>query len=138
MMNGTGFVFSFLHISRATGATISTVATLSTKADITPENNAIATAAQRTLGTLSIIRSASSSGILLSMNRATIPIVPAIIRITLKSIVPRTFSSGSIPETIKTSPDARAMYGLYLLNTSISIYVTAKRTIAHIILAVPL
>ena len=105
MIKGTGLVFSFLQISSATGAIISTVATLSTKAEITPANNAMEMAAHWTLGTFSMIRSANSSGILLSMNSATIPIVPAIIKITLKSMVPKTLAGGSMPERIKINPD---------------------------------
>ena len=45
MIKGTGLVLSFLQISRAMGATISTVATLSTKAEMMPANRARATAA---------------------------------------------------------------------------------------------
>ena len=45
MRMGMGLVFSFLQISKATGATISTVATLSTKAEITPANRDRHTAA---------------------------------------------------------------------------------------------
>ena len=86
MMKGTGFVLSFLQISSAMGATISTVATLSTNAEITPANSASATAAICTLGTFSMIRSASSAGILLSMKSLTSPMVPAIIIRTLKSM----------------------------------------------------
>ena len=89
MMKGTGLVLSFLQISSATGAIISTVATLSTKAEITPAKSDRQTAAQRTLGTFSITRSASKEGILLSMNRATKPMVPAIISSTLKSMEAR-------------------------------------------------
>ena len=109
MMKGTGLVFSFLQICMATGATISTVATLSTKAEMTPENRDSATAAHMTLGTLSIIRSASSSGILLSINRATRPMVPAIISRTLKSMAPKISFTGSIPVTMKMKAEPKAM-----------------------------
>ena len=68
MMKGTGLVLSFLQISMAMGAIIRTVATLSTKAEITPANRARATAAIWTLGTFSMMRSDSRAGILLSMN----------------------------------------------------------------------
>ena len=44
-LKGTGLVFSFLQISIATGAIISTVATLSTKAEMIPANKLSATAA---------------------------------------------------------------------------------------------
>ena len=43
-------MFNFFESVSATGATISTVATLSTKADIIPANSAMATAAHLTLG----------------------------------------------------------------------------------------
>ena len=71
--------------------------------------SASATAAHFTLGTFSIIRSASNSGILLSINSATMPIVPAIISKTLKSIAPRILPTGSIPVITKISADPRAM-----------------------------
>ena len=50
-----------------------------------------------------------SEGILLSMNRETRPMVPAIIRSTLKSNSPITLPRGSMPVTIKITPDASAM-----------------------------
>ena len=43
------------------------------------------------------------------MKSATKPMVPAIIKRTLKSIVPRTFSMGKIPIKINTIPDAMAI-----------------------------
>ena len=134
IINGTGFVFNFLQISRATGAIINTVATLSTNAEITPANKAIATAAHLTLGTFSIIRSASNSGILLSINNATIPIVPAIINRTLKSITPIIFSKDNIPLITNIPAAPRAIKGLYLLNTSIKTYAIAKIAIAPYII----
>ena len=134
IIKGTGFVFNFLQISRATGATISTVATLSTNAEIIPAKSAMATAAHLTFGTFSIIKSASNSGILLSMNRATIPIVPAIISKTLKSIAPTILPSGNIPVTIKIKAEPSAIYGLNLLKISIKIYAIAKIAIAPYII----
>ena len=109
MMKGTGFVLSFLQISSATGAIISTVATLSMKAEIIPANRAIATAAARMLLTRSITRSARRAGILLSMKSATRPIVPAIIRITFRSMEGSTFPRGSMPVAMKTSAEPSAM-----------------------------
>ena len=120
MMKGTGLVLSFLQISIAIGATINTVATLSTKAEITPANSASATAAIWTLGTFSIIMSARRAGILLSINSCTSPIVPAIISSTLKSIAPMIWSKGSIPVRMKTTAEASAIYGRYLLKVNIS------------------
>ena len=91
------------------GATMSTVATLSTKAEMIPANRASATAAIWILGTFSMIRSASRAGIRLSMKSWTRPMVPAIISRTLKSMAPMIWFRGSIPVTMKISAEARAM-----------------------------
>ena len=72
---------------KATGATIKTVATLSTNADTIPANNAKEIMAHFTFGVFSIIMSANLEGILDSMKRDTTPIVPAIIKITFQSTV---------------------------------------------------
>ena len=48
---GTGEIFNLREMARPTGATISTVATLSTKALITPANSASTVTAHLTLGT---------------------------------------------------------------------------------------
>ena len=86
---GTGEIPSFLAMARPTGATISTVATLSTKALITPANRASAVTAHITLGTRFSSSSASRVGIRLSMKRLTSPMVAPIISSTLKSTAPR-------------------------------------------------
>ena len=109
IIKGTGLVFSFLQISMATGAIIRTVATLSTKAEIMPANRDSETAAHWTLGTLFIIISARRSGIRLSMNSCTRPMVPPIISKTLKSREPMIWETGSIPERMKIAPEARAI-----------------------------
>ena len=83
MSTGTGEIFSFRDMATPTGATISTVATLSTKALITPANTARAVTAHMTLGVFVIIISARRAGILLSINRLTRPMVAAIIISTL-------------------------------------------------------
>ena len=80
---GTGDIFSLREMARPTGATISTVATLSTNALMMPANSASAVTAHFTLGTLLINISASRAGILLWINSVTVPIVPAIINSTL-------------------------------------------------------
>ena len=80
---GTGDIFSFLDMASPTGATIRTVATLSTKALIIPANNARTVTAHFTFGTLDINISARRAGILLSINSVTIPMVPPIIKRTL-------------------------------------------------------
>ena len=85
----TGEIFSFLHRARATGATINTVATLSTKAEMSPENRDSITISHLTLWMWETRRSLMRWGILDSMNRNTVPMVPAIIRITFQSICPR-------------------------------------------------
>jgi len=88
VIKGTGFVRNLRQSSSATGATMRTVATLSTNAEITPANSAMHTAVICTVGTLSIKRSAKREGMRLSINSATRPMVPAIMRSTLKSILP--------------------------------------------------
>ena len=97
MMKGTGLVFSLRQTATATGATIRTVATLSTNAEISPANRLRHTAAHRTLGTRFMIWSARRSGIRLSMNSCTMPMVPPIISSTLKSRLPGSSETGSIP-----------------------------------------
>ena len=89
MMAGTGEMCSFLHRASATGATISTVATLSTKAEITPANRDSTTTSHLTLWIWETRMSLIRWGILDSMNRNTVPMVPVIIRITFQSICPR-------------------------------------------------
>ncbi len=90
MMLGTGETFNFFAMVKATGATMSTVATLSIKAEIMPANRDKAMIAHLTLGVLRIIKSASRAGILDSINKETIPIVPAIIMMTFQSTAKNT------------------------------------------------
>ena len=85
MRTGTGESRSFRAMARPTGATISTVATLSTKALMTPAKRASIQTAHFTLGTWTMSCSARRAGILLAMKRDTVPMVPAIIISTLKS-----------------------------------------------------
>ena len=59
-----------------------------------PENRDKATMAQRTVGVFSRIMSASKAGMRDSMNKETIPMVPAIIKITFQSIKPNTICRG--------------------------------------------
>ena len=65
----TGDILSFLDIVSATGATIRTVATLSTKADITPAKSESAIIAHLTLGIFAIMISARSAGIFDSIKK---------------------------------------------------------------------
>ena len=77
-----------------------------------------------------MMMSARRLGILLWMNNSTKPIVPPIIKSTLKSISPKNLSKGKIPAIININAVPRAMYGRYLPKTSIPTYITAKRIIA--------
>ena len=88
MMTGIGEIPSLLHIARPIGATMRTVATLSTKADMTPAKSVSMATAHMVFGTCFIIISDIRRGILLSMNRVTVPMVPAIMSRTLKSMAP--------------------------------------------------
>ena len=90
MIDGTGLIFSFLAIVRAIGATIRTVATLSTKAEMSPAKTASEMTAHLTFGVFWMILSAIRAGIFDSMKSETSPIVPKIIRITFHSIEAKT------------------------------------------------
>ncbi len=101
-----------MEICKATGATISTVATLSMKAEIIPENNARAIIAHFTFGVFSIRMSANLEGILASIKRDTTPMVPAIIKITFQSMAANTSILGKIPanpSTTKITADPSAI-----------------------------
>ncbi|OQA24852.1 MAG: hypothetical protein BWY58_01569 [Chloroflexi bacterium ADurb.Bin344] len=63
MMIGTGEIFNRFATVNAIGATIKTVATLSTKAEMIPANKAKLTMTHLTSGILSKITSAIFSGI---------------------------------------------------------------------------
>ena len=76
---GTGEIFSFLQMAMPTGATISTVATLSINAEINPENRDIRMMSHMTVLALSISTSAIRLGIFDSIKKCTSTIVPAII-----------------------------------------------------------
>jgi hypothetical protein len=105
----TGDILSFFAISKATGATIKTVATLSTNAEIMPANNDNDIIAHLTFGIFSRMISASNAGIFDSMNNDTIPIVPAIIKITFQSTVENTLFIGNIPVNTKIKADNSAI-----------------------------
>ena len=108
MSSATGDRFSFFAMASATGAIIRTVATLSTNADTTPANTDSATATHMTLGVFCSRRSAMRSGILDSINSATVPIVPASIRRTFQSMAVKTEDSGIAPETTKMTAEMSA------------------------------
>ena len=86
MIIPTGEMSSFFAMASPTGAIISTVATLSTKADTAPENRDMITTTHITLGECCSSTSAMRLGILDSINSATVPMVPASIISTLKSM----------------------------------------------------
>ena len=81
---GTGEIFVFFAISKAIGATIKTVATLSTKAETIPANAANRIMAHLVEETLLIIQSANNAGIPDSINSDTTIIVPAMIMNTFQ------------------------------------------------------
>ena len=83
---GTGEIRRRLQMASATGATMSTVATLSTKAEMIPAKRDSATTIQRTECTREMIMSLKRPGIFDSMKRNTVPMVPAIIIMTFQSI----------------------------------------------------
>ena len=83
MITGTGEIFSLRAMARPTGATMSTVATLSTNALMTPAKSASTHTAHWAFGTRTISCSARRAGIRLRMNSDTIPMVPDIISSTL-------------------------------------------------------
>ena len=80
---GTGEIFSLREMARPTGATISSVATLSTKALTTPAKRLSAVTAHMTFGTFCIISSARRAGMRLSINSVTVHMVAEIISSTL-------------------------------------------------------
>ena len=69
MMEGTGEMFRRLQMARATGAIISTVATLSTKAEIRPAKRERARTIHLTELTRAMMKSLSCIGMRESMNR---------------------------------------------------------------------
>ena len=93
----------------ATGATISTVATLSTKAEMIAANTDRLMMAHLTLGTRLMMRSARRAGMRDSMNSATVPMVPAIIMITFQSTAEKTSPGGMMPSATKSAAEPSAM-----------------------------
>ena len=69
MMAGTGEIFRRLQMARATGAIISTVATLSTKAEISPAKSERARTIHLTELTRAMMKSLSCIGMRESMKR---------------------------------------------------------------------
>ena len=126
MSTGTGDSFSRRAMASPTGATISTVATLSTKALMNPASKASTDTAHRTSGTWAMSSSASRAGILLWIKRKTVPIIPAIISRTLKSTARA--ASASVKSYTPSFPNSRnapappsATQGRYCCTASIKI-----------------
>ena len=113
MSIATGEMPSFFAIARPTGAIMSTVATLSTNAETTPANSDIATTTHITFGVFLRISSAMRLGIWDWMNSETVPIVPASIRRTLKSIASASPLRGTRPLRRKSAPLVSATQGRY-------------------------
>ena len=124
--SGTGLVPSRVAIASATGATISTVATLSTNAEIKPANTDSATATHMMFGVLRSRRSAIRSGIFEAMNSETVPIVPASIIRMFQSICVSASETGSAPEIIMIAADASATRYRHFGSAIMATYVAAK------------
>ena len=118
---GTGDIFSFLDIAIATGAIISTVATLSIKALTIADVTASKTFIHLTLGDIFIIKSDILLGILLSINKLTVPIVPRIINSTLKSILGIISLTGNKPNIINKKALTKLTICLWSEKTKINI-----------------
>ena len=80
---GTGEILSLREMARPTGATIKSVATLSTNALTTPAKRLSTVTAHMTFGTLTIIISARRAGMRLSMKSVTVHMVAEIMSSTL-------------------------------------------------------
>ena len=104
MIMATGLMFSFLHTASPTGATMSTVATLSIKAEMRPAKRDMLIVTHMTLGHLSSRISAIKLGILEAIKKSTRIIVPVIIRRTFQLITERRLEKGRIPAIRKISP----------------------------------
>ena len=78
-----------------------------------PANRAREIIVHLTLGILLMIKSANNDGIFDSINNETIPIVPAIIIMTFKSIALIASLNGR-PIMINMIAEAKAIYALYL------------------------
>ena len=133
MITGMGLVLIFLATARPTGATISTVATLSTKAEIRPLNRLRATMAHLTLGVIFSSPSAMRAGILLWMNSSTVAMVPASIMRTFQLMAPAALFRGRMPTARKTAAAARAMIHRFSEKISSSTYMLANRISASTI-----
>ena len=112
---GTGDILVFLAMSKAIGATINTVATLSTNAETIPANAANKMMAHLVDDTLLIIQSANKAGIPDSINSETTTMVPAMIINTFQFIAEEKTLLSSVKPISKNTPAmAMAIYALKL------------------------
>ena len=126
MITGMGLVLICFATARPTGATISTVATLSTKAEISPENRLSATMAQRTSGTIFKRPSAIRWGMPLWMNSSTTTMVPVSIISTFQLMAATAPPMGSMPMTMNTAAALSAMIHRCSENFSSMTYIAAN------------
>ena len=112
----TGEIFNCFATARPMGAIISTVATLSIKAEMKPENREMKTTAHMVLGAMRRSFSAMTSGILEAMKKYTVPMVPKSIISTFQLMAeaasPREantpLSEVTQPQTRKNTAEAAA------------------------------
>ena len=112
---------------------MSTVATLSTNAEIRPENRLSATMAHWTFGVIFSSPSAMRRGILLSMNSSTMAMVPVSIMSTFQLTACGAALSGTIPRTRNSAAALSAMIHRFSEKTSSSTYMITKSARARII-----
>jgi hypothetical protein len=123
---GSTGMFRRLNKPIAIGATMSNVATLSMKAEMSPEIKASSMIASFKFGVLRIIQSPSAAGALDSMNKDTTPIIPAIISITFQSTIEMTSPTRTIPKTTNSNAEESATQCLYFGSAKSKIYVNAN------------
>ena len=133
MIIGTGEMLNFFAMASATGAIMSTVATLSTNADTMPAKRLRAMIVARTVLTLSSSTSAMSDGMPVSMKIDTRPIVPAIIISTFQSIAPGTAPGFKMPRITNSAAEIKATQCRLSGSASSRIYVSANRISAIVI-----
>ena len=129
---GMGEIFSFLQTAIPTGATIRTVATLSTNADMNPENRDMKMMTHITFFALSSSQSAIRFGILDCIKKSTRTMVPPIISRTFQLIADRIDPSGRIPLTMKISAVASTIQIRRFMKTVIRTYMVRNSMIASI------
>ena len=127
-----GEIFSFLQTAIPTGATIRTVATLSTNADMNPENRDMKMMTHITFFALSSSQSAIRFGILDCIKKSTRTMVPPIISRTFQLIADRIDPSGRIPLTMKISAVASTIQIRRFIKTVIRMYMVRNSMIASI------